>query len=346
MSATQIALKKMDQKYAPELGQRLLQAIKSYDTHPSTIQRLIALGADCNARDNNGDTALILAARNDKIPLTVFKSLRKAGFPVDAHGSNGNTALMEAVTRGQDSVMKSLDAVQHELDVEGKIKLYSQAEAILCERYDVFTYLMRIYSACVSLCNKKGETALLYALKYGWVHDPFLARHMNDIVIMLINRGHLNVQDCEGNSPLMVAVQNEYTYIVKILLRPSLYLYLKNKQGQTAFDLAEPYPILAQMLHDFEKDLRKKNTLQVSLSFCKCVDTQRELAKKPLTEKGQRLSEHAAMKNSLWLTKRKNQDTTAPLCNDEKKFSENSLEDLKIVVQKVSAAKVTEHDQK
>src|SRR5216683_1405726 len=63
-------------------------------------------GADVNARDCDGDTALMLAAERGHIELV--KVLLKNGADVNAANLNGETALMRAAYRGHVDVVKEL----------------------------------------------------------------------------------------------------------------------------------------------------------------------------------------------------------------------------------------------
>ena len=67
---------------------------------------LIAHGADVNAKDNDGETALMIAASqsNPKI-LTV---LLEAGADIDAQNKKGETALMAAAARANLDELKIL----------------------------------------------------------------------------------------------------------------------------------------------------------------------------------------------------------------------------------------------
>ncbi len=56
------------------------------------VKKMIDLGADLNARDNNGDTPLFMAAYGNKNP-EVIKALLKYGADVNIRDDSGKTAL-------------------------------------------------------------------------------------------------------------------------------------------------------------------------------------------------------------------------------------------------------------
>jgi hypothetical protein len=74
------------------------------------------------------------------------------------------------------------------------------------------------------------ETALIKAAKFGVsdVYDNFIASEAN-----------FDAQDIFGNTALMYAVLNGDTFIVKDILNGNPDRRLKNKKGETAFDLAK-----------------------------------------------------------------------------------------------------------
>ena len=90
-----------------------------------------ANGADVNAKDENGDTALIWAARYDK--EKVVSALLAAGADVNVKNAYGTTALMLAARNGNEKAVAALLAA----------------------------------GADVNAANASGNTALMWAVRYG-----------------------------------------------------------------------------------------------------------------------------------------------------------------------------------
>jgi len=84
----------------------LMQAAAKGDT--KGVQQLLAKGADVNARDQSGQTALIIACRTPHVPPEVVKALLAAGADVNTRSHNDYTALSWATTRGNSEVIRLL----------------------------------------------------------------------------------------------------------------------------------------------------------------------------------------------------------------------------------------------
>lgn len=76
------------------------------------IEKLIASGLNVNARNEDGNTALLMAAHNLHRPAKTFKLLLDAGADVNARNNDGNTAMHMILHWGE----LDLDAVRLLLD--------------------------------------------------------------------------------------------------------------------------------------------------------------------------------------------------------------------------------------
>lgn len=83
---------------------KLIKAAKKGNT--AKIEKLLARGADVNARNKSGWTALMHAAVNGH--TAIIKALLAAGADVNAKNKNGGTALMQAARYGHPDIVKLL----------------------------------------------------------------------------------------------------------------------------------------------------------------------------------------------------------------------------------------------
>jgi len=72
------------------------------------VKQVLAAGADVNARDQSGQTALIIACRMPHVPPELVKALLAAGADVNTRSRNDYTALSWATTRGNTEVIQLL----------------------------------------------------------------------------------------------------------------------------------------------------------------------------------------------------------------------------------------------
>ena len=124
------------------------------------IKEAVTNGANINAKDSDGWTALILAAYdgNNK----VAEILVKYGADVNAGDKNGGTALMKAVSKGYNEIVELLLA--HEANVNAQDK-YGNTALILAARegrVEIAELLLQ-HNADVNAEDNFGMTALMWA---------------------------------------------------------------------------------------------------------------------------------------------------------------------------------------
>ena len=90
----------------PDKNQELIDAAYSGDI--KEVKALIAAGADVNAKNNYGFTALMEAALMGHTEIA--KALIAAGADVNAKSNRGETALMDAASMGHTEIVKILKA--------------------------------------------------------------------------------------------------------------------------------------------------------------------------------------------------------------------------------------------
>jgi ankyrin repeat protein len=173
------------------------------------IRGLLTAGADVNARNNTGGTALMYAALSGDAP-TVRLLLQK-GAEVNAAATNGWTALMIASVGDYESVVQALveaGADVNQVDVYGWTPLM---RAIYEGRASAAKALLAVPALKVNAQNEYGATALHYAAAAG---NAALVR-------LLLKRGaDVRMRDTAGHTPAMRAVENGYAELAAVLKSP------------------------------------------------------------------------------------------------------------------------------
>ena len=178
------------------------------------MQLLLRVGADVNAQDEHGNTALI-AVDHDVLKKT--KLLLGAGADVNAQNLNGDTALMRAVERlGIDyNIYNSKGDYYSDrilMDARERIKLLLKAKAN------------------VNATNNNGETALIKAAE--------VSKNPETVTLLLKAGADINAKDKHGYTALMKASWLGHTEIVKLLLKAGADVNAKDIDGDTAIRIA------------------------------------------------------------------------------------------------------------
>ena len=128
--------------------------------HTGCVKTLLEAGADANAEDKNGWTALMAAVAKNNVDCV--KVLLEAGADVNAKDKDGATILMRAVLKGHTDCVKTL--LEAGADVNAKIKIGGTAlmMAAAFGHADCVKVLLKA-GADVNAKTKDGETALMLA---------------------------------------------------------------------------------------------------------------------------------------------------------------------------------------
>lgn len=208
-------------------------------TSLETIQTLLKAGAAINAKDNQGQTALIYASRayyepnRDSAPAV--RLLLANGARVNDLDGNGRSALIHALNAAQGESVKVLIAAGANVnlsDGDGQTTLMLAAR---CPSVGPIAALVQAGAAStINQKDKKGLTALLYAV--AQFHAAVLEN-----VKALIAAG-ANVDDANENdeTPLLIAVQRNNLELVKLLLAEHASINIKSKNGNTPLMAVRP----------------------------------------------------------------------------------------------------------
>lgn len=164
---------------------------------------ILKAGANINAKDTDGMTALMHAANFARDKVT--KLLLKHGADVKIRDSSGKTALMYAADHEKDDVARLL--LEHGADVNAK--------------------------------DKSGNTALMFA---AGQEEQYIKIENDKVVRFLLEHGaEVNAKNESGETALMVAATNGYEKTVTLLLEHGADADLRNADGKTARELAARY---------------------------------------------------------------------------------------------------------
>lgn len=249
-------------KYDAEAGKRLLAAAAEgeYDG----IEAALKAGADPNIRDENGRTALLLAAGQNlwnKEKDTVA-ALKKAGAKIDQGDNGGLTPLMFAAWNGRTEMTRALLAAGAKVDAKDKDGWTPLMYTALAGEWSDAEELLKA-KAGLEHVDSDGFTALGIALNQGrgavaerlakagakfvpvkkTGTKPIIlsayGRDLSCVRLALENAPDLDARDSDGWSPLAIAAYNDDRQIVMEFLRAGMDTESKDKEGKTALDRAK-----------------------------------------------------------------------------------------------------------
>jgi hypothetical protein len=175
--------------------------LASLEGHLEVVRWLLEKGADVNAAEENGWTALMVASDNGHLP--VVKLLVEKGADVNKAKNNGRTALIFASLWGYLPVVKWL------LEKGADVNAAADADAV----------------------KEGGWTALMHASQKG---------HLRVVKLLLDEKADVNAVDNMGRTALMFASEKGHLPVVKLLLEKGADVNaVANDDGKTAYQKCE-----------------------------------------------------------------------------------------------------------
>ncbi|KAL8599445.1 hypothetical protein ACOMHN_066464 [Nucella lapillus] len=190
--------------------------------HSDTAEQLIQHGADVNAQNEWGDTPLFCAVRNGHTDTS--QVLIRHGADVNVHYEWGDTPLLCAVWHDLSDTAELL--IRHGADVnaqneDGSSPLLHAAREGRSRIAEVLIH----HGADINILNKESDTPLLRTAKAGHV----------DVAKVLIRHGaNVNAQNEDGNSPLLLAARKRCSDLVELLMLHGADVNSRNKHGTSS----------------------------------------------------------------------------------------------------------------
>ena len=201
-----------------------------YLLQPRLLRAFIASGADINAVDEFGCTAMDYALRMST--KRFFRLLLSAGASVDVNrcDAEGLTALMHAAEEGDADTVKMLLEQGSYADACSTHGVTALALALQSGNEPCIDALLRAgASVSPEIADDEGRSLL---------HDAAESAPLR-MVQLLLEKGHApNVVTESGDTPLMIAAENGRSDVVKLLLEAGASPMLQNEHQEDALSLA------------------------------------------------------------------------------------------------------------
>jgi ankyrin repeat protein len=183
---------------------QLMNAVQ-YGGDAAMVKSLLEKGADINAKDNDGWTALQHAAKRGDVEIV--RLLLENGADANARSNDGGTSLMSAAKRDYIEIMKLL--LEKGADINAKIENTGTALdfAAWAGQTNAIVFLLD-HHADIEATNNFGSTSLMDATAQG----------QTEAVKVLVARGaNVNAEDTLGSSALDEANRIGNPVLVRIL---------------------------------------------------------------------------------------------------------------------------------
>ena len=257
---------KADPNIADDDGDASLHAAAAADCSKETLQEVIGCGADLNAVNKRGITALLLncfyrqmdsvkillkagadptiadkegfscihAAIDGRCSTDILQTLIRHGAHIDAARKDGTNALLCACSTEQSESVRFL--VQAKADVsitkpDGNTCLHVAVKGECCREALQKIFMQGMIN--VNAANKKGETALLFAC---------LSAQAQTVNLLLQEGADPNISDARGYTSLHAAVYGSCgNETLQEIINHDMQLDCQDNHGKTALMLACSY---------------------------------------------------------------------------------------------------------
>lgn len=206
----------------------LFAAVKKGDT--ATIRELFAQGVNPDAADKDGQTALMLAAEKNLLP--VVEALMEHGAAVNAANRKGRTALRYAVT-SEDKIAVLDTLLAHGADIHAADK-DGQTPLFHAVHWGNLPAVRRLVAsgAQINARDTAGWTPIIHACAAGTGRGQEYARTMP---AALMDAGaDIHLADNNGMTALMYAAQNGRADTLQLLLEKGAQVNAADDFGMTA----------------------------------------------------------------------------------------------------------------
>ncbi|XP_037803391.1 kinase D-interacting substrate of 220 kDa-like isoform X2 [Penaeus monodon] len=199
----------------------------AYNGHPTIVQDLLNSGADIGHVDADGDTALLLAVRGNR--LEVARILLDRGAYVNTQNNDGWNIVIQATYNDNLDMLRL--AIQAGTSLDAKTARYGDTALMWATSLGHLESMRELLAAGaeVDLENNIGYTALSMSIT---LNQPEAAK------ILLAFGADINQRARDGDSVLMEAVNLGRQAMVEVLLQHCPDMSVENINRKTVFTIA------------------------------------------------------------------------------------------------------------
>lgn len=184
-------------------------------------------GANINHHDEDGNTPLMIVARNGRLDLVRFLIAQEARL--DIYDDNGETAMFHAVSSGNLELLGLMISKKGDINQKNETGEGLLEKAIIFDHIAIVEYLLSEVKD-VNATNQFGMTPLMTAVSNS--------KNIEIVNMLLENGAEISLQDINGNTALHFAAESDNSEAVTLLLAKGAKWDAANKKGQSAIEIA------------------------------------------------------------------------------------------------------------
>jgi quinoprotein dehydrogenase-associated probable ABC transporter substrate-binding protein len=213
-------------KQGSSLNQELHNATIARDS--TRIEYLLKRGAKVDAKDTEGQTPLMVAAKGGD--LSVINGLLEYKANPNARDNDGWTAAMYAVKSNEPKIFRLLGKCQADFNLTNKDGLTALAMAVHDNKAN---------AAVAMLDNNANPDFAMGAAKYNALMIAVTKGNQTLAQTLLQYKANPNATNAGGVTPLMIAAHRNHDMIISLLLKAGAKVDVKDDEGKTALMIAK-----------------------------------------------------------------------------------------------------------
>ncbi len=192
------------------------------------IEYLLKKGAKVDAKDTDGQTALMAACKSGD--LSVINGLLAYKANPNIQDNDGWTAAMHAVKSNEPKIFRLLGQYKADFNVLNKDQLTALAMAVLDNKAN---------AAVAMLDNKANPNLTMGSAKYTPLMLAVKKGNQPMAQTLLQYKAEPNAKNSGGVTALMIAAYANQDMMISLLMKSGASASLKDAEGKTALDIAQ-----------------------------------------------------------------------------------------------------------
>ncbi len=193
------------------MNEKLISAAERGDT--AAVSHWLAAGANINAQDANGRTAIMAATHRNQV--ATVKALIEAGADINIQDKRKDNPFLYAGAEGLLDVLKLLIAAHADTKLTNRYGGTALIPASERGHVAVVETLLTQTDVAVNHVNNLGWTALLEAI----ILSDGGVKHQQIVQLLIDHGADVNLPDKDGVRPLQHAQTRGFTAIEQLLIK-------------------------------------------------------------------------------------------------------------------------------